>query len=866
MSRPYPLSLPVVALLLAPLSLGLMGCPLLCLLGADLCEPATGPVGYGLVQQPTCQIRTPPPNGRLEPLCGRGEVCQFIQQNGKFVYDGDGNGRGSEVARGWTAENAVVVSASPGIEVCTRDRMLQFLATSPDGPSADTFSEVVQLIPLDNYVIDGRTVRARMLVNRLDQNVDTEFVLSLRAMAGDPADYSREERDNHLALNFFRYSSDFAQASWEAVQATLAIPSGTEYLAVEIAASENVTNETSSAEFAGHFADHVEVALVQPAGSYDAAIELARPPDSPFRPGEPVDLEYVVRNLGPEGMTGPMEVALSFGDQINASDRVWSIPPFTPTDADERRTIRAGSLCDASPDDPVDAYDVTAEIVSGLGMGDNPSNNRVDLNLRPSNFSPVAVDDVYQAAPGVPLSIPAPGLLANDSDPEGDALSVNPVDAPVVTTHFDLRLDGGLDVTLEPDFSERFVRFSYSASDGTSRSCGADVFLVVGSGPVVVDGLSNQALAPDAGPVRFDLTNRFLDPDDAVLTYSVTTSDAAVLDATVDGATLTITPLQDGSPVDVVVSAEDPDGNTASFTFAVVVGDENEEPIVVNPISDQTLDVANPPLTIDLTQVFDDPEGDPLTYGVTVLDGDGILDASVDGGTLTITPIAPGGPVPVLARAQDGFRRSTASSFLVTVTESSPQPPVIVSPLPDTTLLYTAPVYEMELFDVFDGEIDDFSFVAEPGSEDAFEATLFVSTLRIDPEAPGGPFGVIARAENSAGVTADSFLVTITAPGNNPPVAVDDIASTLEDTPVTIHVLANDFDPDGDGLDIMQIPAQPANGSASFNFQDGVNQIEYQPNAGFTGTDTFTYRYRDVQNNWSNDATVEVTVEAGPEG
>jgi len=191
---------------------------------------------------------------------------------------------------------------------------------------------------------------------------------------------------------------------------------------------------------------------------------------------------------------------------------------------------------------------------------------------------------------------------------------------------------------------------------------------------------------------------------------------------------------------------------------------------------------------------------------------------------------------------------------------------VIVSPLPDTTLLYTAPVYEMELFDVFDGEIDDFSFVAEPGSEDAFEATLFVSTLRIDPEAPGGPFEVIARAENRAGVTADSFLVTITSPGNNPPVAVDDNASTLEDTPVTINVLVNDFDPDGDGLDIMQIPIQPANGSASFNFQDGVNQIEYQPNAGFTGIDTFTYRYRDAQNNWSNDATVEVTVEAGPEG
>ena len=636
MSRLHRLPLPVVAVLLAPLALVLTGCPLFCLAGAELCASALGPLGYGLVWQPECTLQNPGPGGRPEPLCGRGEVCQFIHQNGKFAYDGTE----SEIARGWDAENAAIVTESPGIEVCSAGRMLQFIATSPDGPSADTFSEVVQLIPLTDYVIDGRTVRAQMLVNRLDQNIDREFILSLRAMAGDPADYSRTERDNYLALNFFRFYADFDQTTWETVRAELNLPDGTDYLALEIAASEDLFNETNEPEFAGHFADLVEVAIVQPSGSYDTEIALAEEPAPPFVPGERIALEYVVRNLGPEWTTSPMEVQLSFGDRLRIPDSTWSLPPVNLGNTGERQTIRAGSSCDASPDDPADAYAITAELVSGLGLGDNPSNNRVAVDLRPSNFPPISADDVYQVEPGVPLSIPAPGLLANDSDPENDALSIAEVGDPIRVTHFDLHSDGALDITLEPTFSSPFLRFGYSTSDGTSRSCGADAYLIVGSGPVVVDNISNQALDANADPVRFELGGRFLDPDDAVLTYSVTSSNPAVLDASISGTTLTITPLQEGPPVDVVVRAEDPDGNVGSLTFAVVVGDDNEPPILVNPIPDQTITVGDPPLTIDLTQVFEDPEGDPLTYGLTVVDGDGVLNASIDSGTLTVTPLA----------------------------------------------------------------------------------------------------------------------------------------------------------------------------------------------------------------------------------
>ena len=63
------------------------------------------------------------------------------------------------------------------------------------------------------------------------------------------------------------------------------------------------------------------------------------------------------------------------------------------------------------------------------------------------------------------------------------------------------------------------------------------------------------------------------------------------------------------------------------------------------------------------------------------------------------------------------------------------------------------------------------------------------------------------------------------------PDAVDDMATTLEDTAVTIPVLANDHDPDGDPLTVS-IATQPANGSATVNANGTVT---FTPVADFHG-------------------------------
>jgi len=108
----------------------------------------------------------------------------------------------------------------------------------------------------------------------------------------------------------------------------------------------------------------------------------------------------------------------------------------------------------------------------------------------------------------------------------------------------------------------------------------------------------------------------------------------------------------------------------------------------------------------------------------------------------------------------------------------------------------------------------------------------------------------------SYGFKSDTALVTIeiTGSASNPPVANDDTAATAENTPVTINVLSNDNDPDGDDLSITQV-SDPANGTATI---DG-DLIQYTPNNGFNGTDSFTYTISDGTSTATATVAVNVT-------
>jgi outer membrane lipoprotein-sorting protein len=91
-------------------------------------------------------------------------------------------------------------------------------------------------------------------------------------------------------------------------------------------------------------------------------------------------------------------------------------------------------------------------------------------------------------------------------------------------------------------------------------------------------------------------------------------------------------------------------------------------------------------------------------------------------------------------------------------------------------------------------------------------------------------------SDGKGGIATALVSLTITAV-NDAPIAQSDQIETDEDTPVTILVLDNDSDPDGDALTITHV-SQPASGDVSI---DGGEAISYTPNLDFYGEDAFIY-------------------------
>ncbi|MHA2142986.1 MAG: Ig-like domain-containing protein, partial [Candidatus Thorarchaeota archaeon] len=101
----------------------------------------------------------------------------------------------------------------------------------------------------------------------------------------------------------------------------------------------------------------------------------------------------------------------------------------------------------------------------------------VTITINAVNDAPVAVDDTYTTDEDIPLTVFAPGLLANDYDIEGDALSAILVDAPLHGSVV-LDADGFLHYIPDPDWWG-VDTLTYQAFDGTVYSTTATVTITV---------------------------------------------------------------------------------------------------------------------------------------------------------------------------------------------------------------------------------------------------------------------------------------------------------------------------------------------------------------------------------------------------
>lgn len=95
----------------------------------------------------------------------------------------------------------------------------------------------------------------------------------------------------------------------------------------------------------------------------------------------------------------------------------------------------------------------------------------------PVNRAPVAQGDSYTTPNDTALTVAAPGVLANDSDPDGDPLTAS-VSAPPTRGTLVFNADGSFTYTPQQGYSGA-DGFTYTASDGRSASAPASVSITV---------------------------------------------------------------------------------------------------------------------------------------------------------------------------------------------------------------------------------------------------------------------------------------------------------------------------------------------------------------------------------------------------
>ncbi|WP_168800663.1 Ig-like domain-containing protein, partial [Roseinatronobacter bogoriensis] len=480
----------------------------------------------------------------------------------------------------------------------------------------------------------------------------------------------------------------------------------------------------------------------------------------------------------------------------------------------------------------------TYTISDGNGGTDTAT---VTLTVAP-NTAPDAANDSFTGDFNQPIE---GDVLANDSDPDGDDLTVigntDPLNGTVTVNQ-----DGTFTYTPETGFAGT-DQFTYTISDGNGGTDTATVTLTVGERPneapiAVADTINGQ----EGEPIEGSVLDNDSDPDgDPLKVIDNTAPSNGKLVIGTDGKFIYIP--DDGFAGEDSFTYTVSDGNggtdTATVTLNVNARPEANDDIVngqegapiEGAVLDNDTDVDGDPLTIigntepengtlllnddgTFTYVPDDGFFGQDSFTYTVSDGNGGTD------TATVTLNVNAGPDANddIVNGQEGA--PIEGSVLDNDTDADGDPLTIIGntePENGTLVLNEDGTFTYVPDDGFSGQ-DSFTYTVSDGN--------------------GG---------------TDTATVTLNV--NGAPVAEDDVADGAFNSTIEGSVLDNDSDPDGDDLTVIGNTA-PANGSVVINAN---GQFVYVPNEGFSGEDSFTYTVSDGKGG-TDTATVTVNVGEQP--
>ncbi|MBU4323969.1 MAG: tandem-95 repeat protein, partial [Gammaproteobacteria bacterium] len=576
----------------------------------------------------------------------------------------------------------------------------------------------------------------------------------------------------------------------------------------------------------------------------------------------PVDFTYTAVDQAGTELVAPVNVQVTpLNDPPVATDDTVTTLADTPVpidvlgndndpDGDTLTVTEVNGLPITEGGAPVDVGDGTVALVGGLlvftpdtgftgpatftytvqdptGAEDTGG---VTVNVGQPNLAPVAVPDTDVTDENTPAD---GNVLGNDTDPNGDTLSVSAVNGnaagvatPVLGTHGTLVLNADGSYSYTPTASAQALKagesiddvFTYTVTDAAGLTVSTTLTITVNGlndAPVAQD---DSAITLPGTPVSGNLITgpgTDTDPDGDPLTVSGFT-----VDANGDGTPEVFAPGTTATIPNVGTLVVNPDGG---YTFTPVAGFEGPVPVVNYTITDSQGGTDSATLSLLVDAVNDPPvanddvvtgqEDQAVTFDPRTNDSD------PEGQALTITEIN-GTPITVGGTPVDIFDPATGDK----IGEISLNPSGTLTFTPEPNFNTSAPIPIQYT-------------VQDPDGEPA-TATINLTIL----------------------------------PVNDDPVATDDgPIATGANTPATGNVLPNDSDIDGDTLTVtgFTVAGDPAtylagetasidgvgtlviNGDGSFTFTPAPGYAGPVPSATYTisdgiATDTAVLGFADV--------------------
>jgi len=490
---------------------------------------------------------------------------------------------------------------------------------------------------------------------------------------------------------------------------------------------------------------------------------------------------------------GSLEVDVAHGFH----DRDGDALVYTVSSSDETIATAAisGSTVTVSP---VAAGTVTVTVTASDGKSD-PVSRTFPVTVG-ANRSPEPVGTLAALSLRVADGASSVDVSAAFEDDDGDTLTygASSSDESVATVSV-----SGSTVSVTPVSGGKAV-ISVTATDaaGSNTSARQGFEATVANRPPAAAGvlpdLSLVRKLGGKGAETVDPRAAFRDPDGDLLTFSASSSDDSVVSVSLFWGPLTVTPVKIGSAT-VTVSATDPAGSrtATSRTFAVTVANGPPE-VLDSALSSFHAPLAGVRRSINLADVFGDPDGDDLVYEVTS-PAPAVVAVALSGSTatFTVTPSAFGDTV-VTATATDTAGSNTTVSHGITVRVANRGPVFTGTAFPRVWMREGEPDREVHLSRLFldpDGEAMTFScwtnFVA------VATCAVVGDRLRFSPVGAGkAPIQVRARDIWNAEATGYIGVGVVAAP----PVAVSFGSASHEVTEggsVTVEVRL-DGDPERD--------------------------------------------------------------------